>query len=274
MKKTKIFFSPRLLFLLIYLVIAGYPFFWMVISSFKGNVEFFTNPWGIPENFSFINYLTAWNNGIQKYMMNSIFLAIIVVVVTLIIASMAGFILSRQTTKINLFLLNLFLIGIIVPLHSTLIPIFVLCKNMGILNTRASLIFPYIAFALPIAVFLFYGFFKQTPKSLEEAATIDGANLLTIFIQIFLPLSKSIMATVSILTAISVWNEFILALVLISKEAIKTLTIGLMTFQGSFVTDYAGLSAALVLASLPILIMYVVFQEQVTSGLTAGAVKE
>lgn len=264
---------PTYLFLTVMLLVTGFPFLWMFISSFKTNIEFFDNPWGFPKNWVFENYANAWSNGIQNYLLNSVLVTFVTVVGTLLTAAMIAFILARRPFKSSGLILSLFVAGIIIPFHSTLIPLFLIMQKLKLLNTHVSLYLPYIAFSLPVAVFLLYGFFKQLPKELEEAALIDGAGIYRIFFTIFLPLSRAILATVAILAAINAWNEFMLALVFLSDSAIQTLPIGLMSFQGAFTTDYAGLSAALVISALPVLLLYVLFQENVTKGLTAGAVK-
>lgn len=264
---------PTYLFLILMLLLTGYPFLWMFISSFKTNIEFFDNPWGLPKTWVVENYTNAWENGIQNYLLNSLIVTFVTVVGTLLTAAMISFILARRPFKGSGLLLSLFVTGIIIPFHSTLIPLFLIMQKLHLLNTRFSLYLPYIAFSLPVAVFLLYGFFKQLPKELEEAALIDGSGIYRMFFQIFLPLSRAILATVAILAAINAWNEFMLALVFLSDNTIQTLPIGLMSFQGAFTTDYAGVSAALVMSALPVILLYVLFQENVTKGLTAGAVK-
>ncbi|MFI2857712.1 carbohydrate ABC transporter permease [Paenibacillus sp. JSM ZJ436] len=263
----------KLFFLFVYTLITGYPLVWMIISSMKTNSEFHANPWGFPENLQLSNYVNAWENGIQNYLLNSVWITIITVIATLLAASLIAFILARRPFKGSKIVLSLFLLGMMIPIHSTLISLFVMLNKMHLLNTYGALFFPYVSFSLPVAVFLLYGFYLQLPKELDEAAYMDGCNIYSVFFKIYTPLSKPILATVAIFTALHVWNEFVYALVFISDEAMKTLPIGLLSFNEEYSIDYASLTAALVIATLPTIILYIIMQEHVTKGVAAGAVK-
>lgn len=259
--------------LFLYLGITGYPIVWMFISSFKSNSEYYANPWGLPTVWHVENFTQAWQMGIQDYLVNSVVITVVTVLCVLVLSSMVAFFLARRPFKGTKVILGLFLMGMLIPIHSTLIPIFIIEKNLGILNSFIGLLFPYIAFSLPVAIFLLYGYYEQVPYELEEAGIIDGCSLFQIYRKIFLPLSKPVFATVAILTALGAWNEFIYALVLISKESLKTLPIGLMSFKGMFTVDYAVMSAALVISAFPIIILYILMSDRITQGMIAGAVK-
>lgn len=259
--------------LVIYLIITGYPVIWMLISSLKNNTEYYSNPWGLPKIWVFSNFTEAWRRGVQNFLLNSLAFSVTTVITVIIIGSMFAFIVSRKPFRGASLMLSTFVVGMMIPIHSTLIPVFILEKNLGIKNTFLGLYFPYVAFSLPVAIFLLYGYFQQVPKELEEAAIIDGCSIYRIYASIFFPISKPILATVAILTTIGVWNEFVYALVLISKEYLKTLPVGLMSFKGMFSRDYGMMSAAIVIASFPIIILYVMMSDLVTKGMTAGAVK-
>lgn len=167
--------------LLIHLVLTGYPFVWMVISGFKSDSEYFGNPWGLPTEWRFDNFINAWNQGISNYFFNSMYITFFSVVGLLIVATFIAFYLSIRPFKGSKLILGMFFLAMLIPVHSTLIPLFELANLTGLYDTFWSLFFPYIGFNLPIAIFLAYGFFSQIPKDIEEAAVIDGCNIYQLF---------------------------------------------------------------------------------------------
>jgi raffinose/stachyose/melibiose transport system permease protein len=167
----------------------------------------------------------------------------------------------------------LFLAGSMIPVHVTLIPLYVLSKGLGIYDTLWALLGPYIAFQLPISVFILTEFFRGVPREVEEAARIDGAGTFGIWWRIIMPLAAPAISTVAIYAFIFVWNEFIFALVLLSSPANMTIPLGLMQFFGEYRVNVPGLMAVLTLASLPVILLYLAAQNRVVAGLTAGAVK-
>lgn len=259
--------------LLVHLVFTGYPFVWMIISSFKTNKEYFANPWGLPSEWHFSNYIDAWNQGISKYLFNSIYITVFSVIGLLLAATLIGFYLSIRPFKGSKVLLGTFFLGMLIPIHSTLIPLFTMANSIGAYDTFWSLFFPYIAFNLPVAVFLIYGFFTAIPKELEEAAIVDGCNIYQTFFKVYFPLAKPILATVTILSFFNIMNDFVFPLVMVSQDALKTLPLGLMSFKGNFSADYSLISAALVITTAPIIILYMFLQKYIQKGVTAGAVK-
>lgn len=259
--------------LLLNLVMTGFPVIWMVLSSFKSNSEYFANPWGLPRVWRIDNFVEAWRRGIQSYLLNSVMITSAAVATSIIAGGLVAFYLARRPFRGSKALLGLFILGMMVPVQSTMIPLFMIINGLGMYNTFLALYMPYAAFALPLIIFLLYGFFLQVPNELEEAAVIDGCGIFRIFGSVFLPLARPLTVTAAILSTISTWNEFSLALVLVSKESLKTLPIGLLSFKGMFSVDYATMSAALVFASAPIVILYLAMSERVTEGMIAGAVK-
>ncbi len=259
--------------LLVHLVITGYPFLWMVISSFKSNKEYFANPWGFPTEWKFSNYVNAWNEGISGYLFNSLYITFFSVIGLLIAATLIGFYLSTRAFRGSKLLLGMFLLGMMIPIHSTLIPLFTMANSLNVYDTFWALFFPYIAFNLPLAVFLAYGFFREIPKELEEAALVDGCNIYQTFFKVYFPLAKPVLATVTILSFFNIMNDFVFPLVMVSKESLKTLPLGLMMFKGNFSADYSLISAALVITTTPIVIMYAFLQKYVQKGVAAGSVK-
>lgn len=258
---------------LVQLVFTGYPFIWMVLSSFKSNSEYFSNPWGLPSEWRFENFLKAWEQGISTYLFNSVYITLFTVIGLLIVAALIGFYLAVRPFKGSKVMLGMFFLGMMIPIHSTLIPLFDIANKTGTYDTFWALFFPYIGFNLPIAVFLSYSFFSQIPKELEEAAVVDGCGIYKTFFKIYLPLAKPILATITILSFFSIMNDFVFPLVMISSESLKTLPIGLMMFKGNFSADYSLISAALVITTAPIIILYMFLQKYIQEGMVAGSVK-
>lgn len=259
--------------LLVHLVITGYPFVWMVLSSFKSDSEYFSNPWGIPSEWHFENFVAAWNEGISSYLFNSLYITFFSVVGLLIVSTLIAFYLVVRPFRGSKVLLGTLFLAMLIPIHSTLIPLFKLANAVGAYDTFWALFFPYIGFNLPIAVFLIYGFFKQIPKELEEAAVVDGCNIYQIFFKIYFPLAKPILATVTILSFFAIMNDFIFPLVMTTSDSLKTLPLGLMSFKGNFSASYSLISASLVITTAPIIILYMFLQKHIQSGVVAGSVK-
>lgn len=254
-------------------VLAGYPLLWMIVGAFKTNDEYYGDPWGLPSSLQWDNFRRAWEFGIKDYMFNSFYITLLSVIGLLLAASFVAFYLARRPFRGSRFLLMFFLFGMMIPGQSTLIPLTLLMKELHLLNTFFALFFPYVAFGLPMSVYLMTGYFSQIPKELDEAATMDGCGIYRTFAYIYLPLSRPIMSTIAVLSAFSIWNEFIIPLVFANKDYLKPLPIGLMSFRGGFTAEYAVISAALVLATLPVIILYMLLQKHIEGGLTAGAVK-
>ena len=254
-------------------VITIYPLIWMILSSLKDNVSFFVDPWSLPKEPRFYNYVTAWQEGIQGYMLNSVFITVLTIVIVILISCAFSFMVARFPFKGGNLLVSLFFAGMMIPVHCTLIPLYNMMNMAGLIDHLWALLFPYVASSLPIAVFLTYGHYQQLPKELEEAARIDGCSVTGMFFRVFLPLSKPVISTISILTALSAWNEFMFANVFLSDPNQKTLPIGLLALKGTYSTDYAALCAALTMSAVPIILVYVLMSNKIQSGMVAGAVK-
>lgn len=270
--RSQIAVGAKYVLLLFFTVLALYPFLWIILTSLKNNFELYGNPFGFPKSPAWQNYLDAWQRAsIGVNFFNSLFITAIVVSVVLLISAMSSYVLARvwKNTALYLFLI----VGIMIPYQALLIPTFILIKNFGLMNTRAGLTLAYIAVNISLAVFLLVGFMRSIPSEVEEAAVIDGAGPVRIFFQMILPLSKPGLATVGTLTLLNTWNEFLYANVIVSVAARKTLTQGIASLQGQYFTNYGMLSAALMAAIIPVTIIYIVFQENVIRGMSAGAIK-
>ncbi|MFC7063366.1 carbohydrate ABC transporter permease [Halobacillus seohaensis] len=274
--KSKKFTKKSIIYaiLIIYGLINAYPILWMVINSFKSNAEFAENPFAFPVHWLFENYQTAWETArLDTYFLNSIIVSVVAVIITVLAGAFASYFLSRFNFKWGKYMYGFFVFGLLIPIHATLVPMFLLMKNLGLLNTHVGLIFPYIAFNLPITIFILVSFMKAFPKDIEESAIMDGCGVFRIFWSIILPMTRPALATVVILNFINNWNEFSFALVLINEESLKTLPLGLANFAGQYTTNYGAQMAGLTLAIIPTIVIYMLLEEHLVKGMTAGAVK-
>ena len=251
-----------------------YPILWMVNSSLKSQKEFSVDIISLPAAPAFENYAAAIRTGrMLEFFGNSVFSTVISVLFIVILGFITGYFLSRYDFTGRKILYIIFLSGMLIPVHGLLVPIFIQFKKLGLLNQRFTLLLPYTAFGLPLAIFLFESFIKSIPEEMEEAACMDGLNVSQILFRIILPMTRPIMATVIIMSVLHWWNEFPFALVLLSSDKLKTLPIGLANFSGAFSTNYTQMMAALVIATAPVIIVYLLFYKQIITGMTAGAVK-
>jgi raffinose/stachyose/melibiose transport system permease protein len=253
-------------------VLALYPFIWVLISSLKMDPEIFGSPFSLPSTYQFGNFYTAWVVAkIGDYFGNSVFYTVVSVFFILLFSSMIAYVITR-VEQFN-FLHRYFTLGIMIPVHAVLIPTFVLLKTFSMYNTRIGFICILIASNLSLSVFILSGYMKSIPKELDEAALIDGCGFAKTFIIIILPISKPGLATVGTLTLLNCWNEYLYAYIMLANAAIKTITQGVFSMQGQYVTNYAYMCAGLAIAIVPVMLFYVIFQEQVMEGIMAGAIK-
>ncbi|MFJ5621566.1 carbohydrate ABC transporter permease [Peribacillus loiseleuriae] len=269
----KISNMPLYLLAIILLVFTGLPYFLMINSSLKSQLEFMTSPWSLPNFFTFENYSKVLSSEFLRYFGNSLIVAVISVILVIIVSAMASYPLARIKFKLNRPLFILFMIGMMIPIHTTLIPIYLLTINLGLYDTIWGLIGPYVAFAIPVSVVIFTQFLQDIPTELEESAKIDGCGQFRLFWKILFPLLKPAVATVAIYNFIHIWNEFVFALVLTNSKENFTLPLGLRDFYGEFSVNVPGIMAALTLGSLPLLLVYFVAQEKIVKGIAAGSVK-
>jgi len=260
-------------FLTFYLVISVYPLIWMLMYSFKDNSEIFvTNPFGFPKTIRWENYVRAWTEfDVVTFFLNSVFTTVITIIATILLSLMFSYAIARLEWKFSGFAKLYISIGLFVPVQIILLPLVILAKELHFANTRLSLIIPYIAFELPVSSMIFYGFLRSIPNELEEAAALDGANVYRTFFSIILPMVKPAIATVATFIFLFAWNEFTMAYIMISNNKLKTLPVGLLSFQGQFATDWGAMGAALVIYSIPTILVYVFFSEQIEKSLTAGS---
>jgi raffinose/stachyose/melibiose transport system permease protein len=263
----------RLVIATIAAVLSLFPFVFMTVSSLKTRGDFLAHPFGIPTELTFDNFRNLLSAEFGRYFLNSIVIAAVTVTGTVALAILAAYPLSRFRSRLNTPMMLLFLAGIMVPVHVTLIPIYVLTQQMTMYDSIAALFGPFIAFNLPVAVFVLASFFRQIPDALFDAARIDGAGHWRILRNVVVPLSGPAISTVAIITFIGVWNEFVFALVLLSSQQNYPLPLGLNAFYGQFSVNIPGMMAALTLATVPSILFYLLAQERVVSGLAAGALR-
>lgn len=251
-----------------------YPVVWLIYSSLKTDAEFTINPVALPSHPQFSNYVDAFRRAsFGTFTFNSAFNSIVSLLLVLIISFVLGYVLSRYRFVGRNLIYTTLMAAMMVPIYALIVPLFIQEKNLGILNTRISLIPVYVAMELPTAVFLIDGYLKGISVDLEEAATIDGAGMLKIMFSIIMPICRPILSTVVILTFMHVWNEFAFAQVLISEESLKTIPIGLTYFTSQYTTSYTLLLSALAMATIPVLVLYLFFYNKIMDGMMAGAVK-
>ncbi|SFL45727.1 carbohydrate ABC transporter membrane protein 2, CUT1 family (TC 3.A.1.1.-) [Gracilibacillus orientalis] len=273
-KKKRFKRSTIYLILLVFTIINAYPIFWMIMNSFKTGQEFSFDPFGLPDDWVFVNYVEAWvTANIGSYFLNSLFVGIVALFICILVGALASYFLSRFQFKGRNLLYGFFVVGLLVPIHATLVPMFILMQKLGFINTHLALIFPYVAFNLPITIFLLTSFMGSFPKEIEESAIMDGCGPFRIFWSIILPMSRPALATAVILNFINNWNEFSFALVLINDDALSTLPLGLANFAGQYSTNYTAQMAGLTMVLIPTILFYLVMEKQIVNGMTQGAVK-
>ncbi len=257
-----------------WLALSGMPFYFMVQSSLKGQFELMSRSvWALPVRPTLKNYTELLSGGFPNYFRNSLIVVSVSVVLVLIIGSMAAYAFARMRFRLSGPLFGLVVAGLIVPVHVTLVPIFLLSVSLRIYDTLWALIGPYVAFNLPLTVFLLTEFMREIPGELEDAARMDGAGHLDIFLGIMLPLSKSGLATLAIYNAVFMWNEFVFAYILTSSPKIRTLPLAIWDYQGQYSSNIPMFMAILTLSALPLIVAYLVGQDRLVKGLMAGALK-
>ena len=250
------------------------PGLYMVALSFMDNPQLFSGrvlPWPPhPEN-----YPRAWvASNIGRLYWNSIYVSTVSMVVTVAISALAGYGLGRIRFAGRGVVYGIVLVGLTIPLQIALIPLFINLRTLGLINTPLALIGPYTAFGLAFGIYIMKGFFQGLPRELEDAARLDGAGEFSIFLWVMLPLTRPALATVAIFIFLQNWNEFLFALTFITEGRMRTLPTGIYALLSSeFYGNYPILAASLVLFSVPVLVLYFLFQRQFIEGLTAGALK-
>lgn len=261
-------------FALFWSIVILYPLFVTIICSFKTNEEIFGQMFLLPRRWVWKNYVDAIVGAkMGRAVFNSLYVAAISTVITIILASMASYVLARQKYRFVNLIYILFIVGVMLPIHSTLIPINRIANIVGGSNSHWFLILIYVVFQLPQAIFLTTGFMKSISSEIEQAATIDGCSMIGTFVYIIIPISIPIIATAAILTFIYAYGELIFSVVLLTDVDKFTMPRALLYFRGERTTRMGPVFASVVVGALPMLIIYVFLHERIQSGMVAGAVK-
>lgn len=232
------------------------------------------SPFSLPQDPQWGNYTKAWTSGnIGVYFFNSVWITISAVILTVILASLVTFAVTRMNWKLSGPVLGLFLVAYMIPLHSTLIPLFKMYNSTNLTDNPLSLILSYTAFNLPLTIMILLGFYKTFPREIEEAAVMDGCSVHRIFFQITLPMTVPVLSTTAIINMIYNWNEFVFVNTFISSDKWKTLTVGINNFVGQYLTDWGAIGATLVISIVPILLAFLFLSDKIVEGMAAGSVK-
>lgn len=260
--------------LLTFTVMTLYPIFWLVMSSFKTTQEFQLNRLGLPSGLHIDNYVQAWRIGeFNQLLLNSVIYTAATTLAIVVFSLSAGFAFAKLRSRATPFLHGSFVVGILLTLQSIMIPLFLMSVASGLYNTRLGVLIPYIGIGMPLGVYLCTEYIKSIPDSVIDSAKIDGASYLKIFTAIIIPMAKPVATTLAILNVTGIWNEFMLINILVSKNSLKSMPVGIMKFSSALSSDYGKQFAALVIGMLPMLIFYVIFRNKIAEGVSAGAVK-
>jgi ABC-type sugar transport system, permease component len=255
----------------IYAAIAMAPLLTMVANSFRTHLEIASEPWPIPVNPTVANYVHAWTEAsFGTYALNSLMVTFVSLALSTLVSVPAAYAIARWTFRGRAFVESLFMSGLLIPFMLAILPMFYLMDWLHLIDSPLSLILIYAANGIPFTTFILVSFFRQLPGELEEAAMIDGASHLSVFTRVMLPLVRPAVATVLIFRFVPIWNDFLMPLVMLRSREHYTLGVGLTTFFGEYQTDWASLFAGLVIATVPLLVLFILATRQIIDGLTAG----
>lgn len=260
--------------LLLLLLIYIYPIYMMISFSFKSNVEILQHPFSLPTSLRGGNYVEAWKqSNFGRALTNSFLVSAVSVAVITLLGSMAAYPLARRNGSLSFGLYIFFVAGLIIPVQLNLVSLFKMVHDLHLNQSLLSVIILYIAFGLPLTIFLFTSFLKGVPHELEDAARIDGCGGGRLFFRIVLPLLKPVTTTVIILQLLNVWNDFFLPVVFLNSEKLRTVQIAMYSFMGRYTNDWAHMFPMLVVSILPVLLVYIFLQRYIISGIMSGSLK-
>lgn len=274
-KKCNIKSWMKYIFLGLWTFVNIFPLYWLFTFSLKDNKEIFSeNVIGLPSNWMWSNYSKALTKGnMALYFFNSIFVTGMTILIVLFCGLMASYALTKMVWKGRKTVNNIFMLGLTIPIHAAILPIFIILRNLRMTNSYQALIIPYTAFSLAMAIMIASSFMVSIPPEVEESACIDGCNVYGIFFRIILPLMKPAISTGAIFTFLQAWNELMFALIFISDSRYRTLSVGIQSLSGTYTTDWGPVGAALVIATFPTLILYGFLSKHVQKSLIVGAIK-
>lgn len=283
-KISKAFLYLVLILLAIVIIV---PVGWVFIASVKQNSEFYGNPWTLPQGLYFQNFADAWQKAsMGSYMANSIFVTAVGILLLIVIALPAAYVLARFKFKLNKLFTVLFMAGLFINVNYIVVPIFLMLNNGDkilrtatgqpfFLNNLVILALVYASTALPFTIYLLAGYFKSLAKDYEEAAYVDGASYFRTMVQVIMPMAKPSIVTIILFNFLSFWNEYIISMTLLTKPELKTLPVGLMNLMAAqkSAVEYGQMYAGLVIVMLPTLLLYICVQKKLTQGMTLGGLK-
>ena len=252
------------------------PLAWTLLSSFKTTREIFASPFSLPANWSFANYRSAWSReGFGNYFLNTVVIVGTALVIVMTLGAMCAYVLARFRFPGSRAIYYLMLAGLTFPIFLAIVPLFLLMRDIGLLNKQPGLVVVYVAFALPFTVFFLYPFFKRLPDEISEAAAVDGAGEWRTFFQVMLPMAKPGMVSVAIFNFLGLWNQFLLPIALNTDQDNYVLSQGMSRFasQAGYAVDFGSLFAAVMITVLPVLVMYIIFQRQLRGSVAQGTLK-
>ena len=257
-------------------VLQLFPLAWVFVSSLRRSGELFAgDTLGLPADPQWDNYTRAWRNGqIVRYGLNSLIVVTASTAISTALSFCMGYAIARMRWRWKRIALGAIVLGMVVPIHATLLPNFLWYGRFGLIDTRLGLILPYVAFTLSFNTLVYAGHLRTLPAALEEAARLDGASLPRILWSVVAPLARPATVTVAVMTFLSNWNEFIMANTYLASDELRTLPFSIIRFQGQYSSDYAAQFACMVIVALPALVLYLWFSRHIMAGATAGAVKE
>ncbi len=271
--KNRLGESISLVILTIYFVIIVYPLIWMVLASFKSTNEIFTNIWGLPHTWLLSNYATAWKSGVAGFFLNSVYVTVATVLLTLICSSLFAYSMVIHDFPLKGALMGLTVLGLLLSPIVSLIPLYQEIQALGLFNKREALILIYTAFQIPMSFLLIHDYFSNIDRAYLDAARLDGCSDLRALASIYIPMSQPILVTCAVLAGFYAWNEFSFALILVNNDALRTIPAGLLFFQGEMHTEWAVLLAGLVISAIPIIVFFAFAQRYFIAGLSGEGLK-
>jgi ABC-type glycerol-3-phosphate transport system permease component len=260
--------------LVLFLLVTVVPFFWMWSSALRSSREIFMDPFSLPSRLDFTNLVKAWTVGrFRGYFLNTLIITVPTVAGVVALSCLAGYALGRLRLAYGKPLLYLFLLGLMVPFQSIMIPLYYILRDIRILGTYWGMILPAVTLGLPFGVFLMQAFFRGLPGELADAARVDGCGELRCFRSVMLPLAGPAVSSLVVFQFMWTWNAFLMPLVYLQRENLRPLALGLMFFQGRYTQDYGLIAGGVAIVTIPIILVYIMLQRQFVRGLTAGALK-
>jgi raffinose/stachyose/melibiose transport system permease protein len=254
-------------FIAVYSLFVLLPMVWMIFAAFKTKREIFVDPMGIPDSLSFDAFGRAWAIGLGTFLLNSAMVTLLAVLLIVMVSGMAAYVLARSDYPWMRWIYLLVVVCFAVPVHGVLVPLFQMLSAAGLLNSRLAIVLPYAAYGIPFTTVLFYAFFLDFPRELEDAARLDNCSRVQTFFRVILPLSGPALASASIFQAVFIWNEFLLALLMLTRPALKTLPVGIFELTAEFTSDWPAVMAGLSIAILPIVTIFFFSQKYFVKSL-------